>query len=386
MTDLSVGVVGCGVISATYLDYMPSFAGVKIVACTDIIPERSAEKAAKHGIDAVTPEEMMKRDDVHIILNITPPQAHFEVDQAALSAGKHVFSEKPLCVEPDHGPRLVSEAQKRGLTIGCAPDTFLGAGGRLAREIVDSGKIGRVVAGSCNLMSRGMEHWHPDPRAFYQRGGGPLFDVGPYYLNALINLLGPIESVVGLTSSAFPSRHVTADGPLKGQHIPVGTPTTLMGVLRFACGADINLFMSWDVWKHGHPPIELYGTEGSLRVPDPNFFGGAVEYSERNGDWIAVDSGDRAFGRPNYRSASWPASAPMRANYRCLGVAELASAVQNGTPHRASLALGAHAVEAMHAVLASGADGGAVRLRSAIARPAALDETSAAALWAGGWR
>lgn len=386
MADMGVGVVGCGVISATYLDYMPSFAGVKIVACTDIIPERSAEKATKHDVDAVTPDEMMKRDDVHIILNITPPQTHFEVDMAALSAGKHVFSEKPLCVEPGHGPRLVAEAQRRGLRLGCAPDTFLGAGGRLAREIIDSGRIGRIVAGSCNLMSRGMEHWHPDPRAFYVRGGGPLFDVGPYYLNALINLLGPIENVLGRTSSAFPTRFVTADGPLKGQHVPVETPTTLMGVLHFAGGADVNLFMSWDVWKHGHPAIELYGTEGSLRVPDPNFFGGVVEYTERGGDWITVDSSDRAFGRPNYRAASWAPTAPLRANYRCLGVAELASAITHGGPHRASLALGEHAVEAMHAVLLSGEQGGVVRLASKISRPEALGETDAAKLWRGGWR
>ena len=239
MAELGVGIVGCGYISGIYLENMPSFAGIKAVACTDIIPERSAAKAAAHGIADVTPDEIMKRDDVDIILNITPPLVHYEVSQAALSAGKHVFGEKPLCVELEHGRALVAEADRRGLKIGCAPDTFLGAGGRLAREMIDAGVVGKVVAGSCYLMSHGMEHWHPDPVAFYQHGGGPLLDIGPYYLNALINLLGPVESVRGLTSSATSTRFVTAEGPRKNQHIPVETPTTIMGLMHFANGADI---------------------------------------------------------------------------------------------------------------------------------------------------
>ena len=386
MTDLGVGVVGCGVISGIYLENMPSFAGIKLVACTDIIPERAAEKAAKHGVVAVSPDEMWRRDDVQLILNITPPLEHFKVSHAALTAGKHVFSEKPMSVEPEHGKRLLSEAGKRGLKLGCAPDTFLGAGGRLAREIIDSGKIGRVVAGTCNLMSRGMEHWHPDPRAFYIHGGGPIFDIGPYYLNALINLLGPVESVQSRVSTVYPTRHVTSDSPLKGQDVPVSTPTTVMGLAHFASGADINIFMSWDIWKHGHPAIELYGTEGSLRVPDPNFFGGSVQYCERGGDWITVDSSDRALGRPNWRSPAWPPERETQANYRCLGLAELASAVSHKTPHRASVALGDHVVEVMHALVHGDANGGTTRLQSRIARPEPLSEADAARLWAGGWR
>jgi predicted dehydrogenase len=386
MADLGVGIVGCGVISGIYLENMRSFAGIKAVACTDIIPERSEAKAREHGIDAVTPADMLKRDDVDIILNITPPLVHYDVSLAALQAGKHVFSEKPLCVEVEHGKHLVDEARARGLAIGVAPDTFLGAGGRLARELVDQGIIGKVVAGSCNLMSRGMEHWHPDPRAFYVHGGGPLLDVGPYYMNALINLLGPVESVVGVTSTAFPTRHVTAEGPLKGQHIPVETPTTIMGMVHFASGADVNIFMSWDVWKHGHPAIELYGTEGTLRVPDPNFFGGSLQYSRGRDEWITVDASDRAFGRPNYRSAMWAATQPSQANYRCLGIAELAASVTRGTPHRASGAMGSHSLEAMQSVIRSGRDGGRIALQSKIDRPASLPEDEAARLWAGGWR
>ena len=386
MAELGVGVVGCGVISGIYLENMPSFAGLKLVACTDIIPERSAEKAAKHGILAVKPEEIYKRDDIQIILDITPPLVHHDVSLAALSAGKHVFSEKPLCIEPVHGERLVAEAEKRGLKLGCAPDTFLGAGGRLAREIIDSGRIGKVVAGTCNLMSRGMEHWHPDPRAFYIHGGGPIFDMAPYYLNALINLLGPIESVQSRVSTISPTRRVISDSPLKGRDIPVETPTTVMGLVHFASGADINVFFSWDIWKQGHPALELYGTEGSLRVPDPNFFGGALQYTERGGDWITVDSSDRAFGRPNWRSAMWPATRADEANYRCLGIAELASAVTRSTPHRANVKQANHVVETMHALVHGDARGATTRLKSSIPRPAVLAEDEAARLWAGGWR
>jgi predicted dehydrogenase len=166
----------------------------------------------------------------------------------------------------------------------------------------------------------------------------------------------------------------------------VETPTTIMGMLHFASGADVNIFMSWDVWKHGHPAIELYGTEGTLRVPDPNFFGGSLQYSKGRDEWITVDASDRAFGRPNYRAAMWPATQPSQANYRCLGIAELAASVTRGTPHRASGAMGSHSLEAMQSVIRSGRDGGRIVLDSKIDRPASLPEDEAAKLWEGGWR
>lgn len=386
MSDLGVGVVGCGVISTTYFDNIPSFAGLRAVACTDIIPERAEARAEKYAVAAVSPDELYARSDVDIVLNITPPLVHHEVTMRALRAGKHVFSEKPLCVEPEHGPEIKAEANRRGLVVGCAPDTFLGAGGRLARELIDAGRIGRVVAGACFVMSRGMEHWHQDPRAFYIHGGGPMLDVGPYYVNTLINLLGPVASVRGMTAAAFPTRHVTAEGPLTNTHIPVETPTVVMGLLNFVSGAVVSLIASWDVWKHGHAPIELYGTDGSMRVPDPNFFDGVVEVTERNGDWQRIDSADRVFGRPNYRAPMWPASAPARANYRCLGLAEVARVVGSGGPHRASMEVGLHAVEVMRGILAAGATGGTVTIRSAPQRPAAMSEPEASVLWRGGWQ
>ncbi len=326
MSTIGVGIIGCGNISTIYMRNMGRFSGLRLVACADVRPEAAEAQAKAHGIAALSIDDLLKRDDIGIVVNLTTPNAHFAVSHAALSAGKHVFGEKPITVEAEDAAKLVKEAEARGLKLGCAPDTFLGAGGRTAREIVDSGRIGRILSGSCFLMSHGMEHWHPDPTFFFKPGGGPILDMAPYYLAALINLLGPVESVIGRASTGFAERHVTSDGPMKGKSISVETPTTVMAILRFVAGADIVFTMSWDVWKHSHPAIELYGTEGSLRVPDPNFFGGTVAYNEGRGDWVEVGTADRAFGKPNWRSPMWAPSMPDQANYRCLGIAELAHA------------------------------------------------------------
>jgi predicted dehydrogenase len=381
MRELGVGIVGCGVISTIYMQNLAAFRGVRLIACADLVDDLARSQADKFGIRALSVDALMRDAEIDIVVNLTVPNAHFGVSHAALTAGKHVFSEKPLCVSAEDGRRLVKEAQQRGLILGCAPDTFLGAGGRLAREVVDTGRVGEVLSGACFLMSHGMEHWHPNPEFFFKPGGGPILDMAPYYLAALCNLLGPVESVQARASIGFAERVVTAEGPRKGSRIAVETPTTVMALLHFASRADVVLTMSWDVWKHGHPPIELYGTEGSLRVPDPNFFGGAVELTERGEDWQMLDSSDRIYGRPNWRSPSWPAGAPARANYRCLGIAELASAVLQGTPHRASGAFAAHVLEVMHAILEAGVHGGTIAIASRIERPAALSEAEAASYW-----
>ena len=224
-------------------------------------------------------------------------------------------------------------------------------------------------------MSHGMEHWHPDPEFFFKRGGGPVLDVGPYYITALVNLLGPVARVMAVTGTGFPERLVTAEGPRKGHRITVETPTTAMAVLEFASGAQVLFGASWDVWKHSHPPIELYGTEGSMRVPDPNFFGGVVEVSERGGDWIPHDSGDLPLGAIN-----WPADAPRFANHRALGVAEMAAALRNGQRNHASGRLALHALEVMEAIV-SGRHG-PVAIAAGTERPPVLEDRDAAKLFA----
>jgi len=380
MRELGVGIVGCGSISATYLRTMPLFEGLALRACSDLRPEVAAAQAERSGIEALDLDALLKRDDIDIVVNLTVPTAHFAVSHAALTAGKHVYGEKPLAVTMEDGRRLVAEAETRGLALGCAPDSFLGAGGRLARRIVDAGQIGRILAGSVTMMSHGMEHWHPDPEFYYQTGGGPILDIGPYYLTALVNLLGPVARVQAQASTGLPERLLTASGPRQGQRIRPEVPTTVMALLEFAAGAQVSLTMSWDVWKHSHPLIELYGTEGSLRVPDPNVFGGTVDTSTRDGDWQMEDSRGLPFGQPNYRSPAWPASRPPQANYRGIGLAELASAVLHGTPHRSNGRLALHVLEAMHAILQAAGTHGTVAVGSPVERPPVLSEADAQAL------
>src|SRR5258708_15462487 len=212
MTHLGVGIVGCGTISGIYMQNMGRFPGLKLVACADLRDDAAKAAAAKYGASARSIEALLASPDIDIVVNLTVPVAHFAVSYEALSAGKHVFSEKPLCTDSAQGRELAIEARKRGLKLGCAPDTFLGAGGRLAREIIDSGQIGKVLSGTCFLMSHGMEHWHPDPEFYFKPGGGPIFDMAPYYLAALINLIGPLTSVRLSMSTGFADRIVTAAG------------------------------------------------------------------------------------------------------------------------------------------------------------------------------
>jgi predicted dehydrogenase len=380
MRELGVGIVGCGVISTVYMLNMPLFRGIKLRACADLRKDAACAQAEKFGIEALDIDAMMKRDDIDIVVNLTVPNAHFAVSHAALTAGKHVFAEKPLTVSVEDGRRLVAEADARGLAIGCAPDTFLGAGGRLARRFVDEGRVGKILAGSAIFLTHGMEHWHPDPEFFFKPGGGPILDVGPYYIGALVNLLGPVQRVQAQASSGFAERIVTAKGPREGHRIAVETPTTVMALLDFAAGAQVTLAMSWDVWKHGHPAIELYGTEGSMRVPDPNFFGGNIEFTTRDGEWQTEDSSAMSFGQPNWRSPSWPATRPMQANYRCLGLAELARSVTEGTAHRSNGRLALHVLEVMYAILQAAETHATIEVGTQIVRPPALSDEEAHAL------
>ncbi len=377
MQTVSLGIIGCGAISSVYFRNTPLFKGLRIAACADIKAEAAAKQAQAFGAPALAVDDLIASPEIDIVVNLTVPNAHYEVSMAALKANKHVFTEKPLAARAALGRRLVEAAKKRGLAIGSAPDTFLGAAGRRARTLIDAGAIGRPVTGTAFVLGHGMEHWHPNPEFFYKPGGGPVLDLGPYYITALINLLGPIARVQALTSIGEAERLVTAAGPHQGEAIKVETPTTALALLEFASGAHIVAGMSWDVWRHSAAPIEIHGTEGSLRLPDPNFFGGAVEISKRGGDWVAHDTSADPFGALNQ-----PAAEPKVANYRVLGVADLAAAIREKRPARAGGDLALHALEAMEAILRAGAERRAIRLPPADIRPAVLPEEEAFALLA----
>jgi predicted dehydrogenase len=374
-TRLGVGVIGCGNISMTYLRNAALFRGVELRACADISSDMSALRAKEYGIRAMQVDALLADPEVDLVLNLTIPAVHFDVTMSALSAGKHVFTEKPLATSAAEGRKLVAEARSRNLLLGSAPDTFLGAAGRRARSLMDEGAIGRPVTGTAFMFGRGMEHWHPNPQFYYQPGGGPLFDMGPYYLTMLVNLLGPVKSVMAMATKGQEERLMTADGPFKNTRFKVGTPTNVLSLLEFQSGATVNFGASWDVFRHSNHPIELHGTEGSLRLPDPDTFGGTVSLSKRGAEWKNFASESELYGALN-----WPYSAPDRANYRMLGVADLIRALGEGRAPRASGDLALHVLEIMEATLASSENRSAVAIAGTVAQPPLLGEDEARSL------
>jgi predicted dehydrogenase len=355
MKPVGVGVIGCGNISSAYLKAAAKFPMLEIVALADLRPEAAQTRAQEFGLKAVSVDALLADPKVEIALNLTIPRAHVEVGLKALAAGKHVYAEKPLGVGLDEARELVEAAEVARLRLGSAPDTFLGGGQQTARRAIDEGRIGRPIAGTAVFMCPGHERWHPDPAFYYQKGGGPMLDMGPYYIAALVNLLGPIESVVGVAARARAER-VIGSSPRRGERIAVEVATHVTGVLRFVCGAVVTTTMSFDVAKHRHSHIEIYGETGALVVPDPNAFGGEVEIAAAGQDWSTI-----------------PVTAPYAdANYRSLGLADMAQAIRKGRAHRASGALAFHALEAMLAFQTSSDTGGVVTLASRPQRPAAM--------------
>ncbi|MDR6669406.1 Gfo/Idh/MocA family oxidoreductase [Rhizobium sp. 1399] len=372
--ELGVGIIGCGNISTTYFSLAPLFKGLKVLACADINVQAAKHRAEEYGVIAQTIEELLANDEIDVVVNLTIPDAHYPVSKAALEAGKHVYSEKPLVLSLEQGEDLRRIAKEKGLSVGCAPDTFLGGAHQLARKFVDDGGIGRITSGACYVMGPGMEMWHPNPDFFFLPGGGPILDMGPYYIANLINLIGPVKRVAGLTSMASEIRTITSQ-PRNGETIPVKTPTTIQALLEFVSGATVTLTASWDVWSHRHANMELYGTDGSLYVPDPNFFGGVVEASGRDKDIKALGAWDHPFGKFNQESPNGP-----RANYRTAGLADMAMALIEGRDARCSLDRTLHGVDIMTSILKSGAEGRFVELTTTCTQPAALGIEEAQAL------
>ncbi len=369
---LGVGVIGCGNISAAYMRLAPMFSGIEMRACADLSAEAAHTRANEFGLRADTIDGLLASDDIDIVVNLTIPTAHFSVSRQILASGKHVYSEKPFVLSREEGEELARIASADGLRIGSAPDTFLGSAHQLARNIVDSGAVGRITSGTCFVQSPGMEMWHPNPDFFFQPGGGPILDLGPYYLSNLVQLLGPVKRVCAMSSSAQEHRTITSQ-PRAGERIKVETPTTIHAVMQFHSGAQITYCASWDVWQHGHSNMELYGTEGTLHVPDPNFFGGEVRMTRKESFTNGTPSWDHPFGRVNEAG---------RANYRAAGLADMAQAILNNRPHRCAHDFALHVVDVMTAILGSARTGKFVEIETSCDRPAALGIVEAQALLA----
>ncbi len=353
---LRAGLIGCGTISNAYFKGVQPFSDlVQITACSDLDAERALAKAAEHGVGKTCSiEELLADPDIDGVLNLTVPAAHAEVNLQALQAGKHVYCEKPFSLTYSEGVRVLEAAQKRKLRIGCAPDTVLGAGIQTCRKLIDEGVIGRPVAATANMLCHGHENWHPNPEFYYKAGGGPLFDMGPYYLTALVTMLGPVKAVSAFGGMAFEERLITSQ-PLYGRKIKVETLTHLCGVWEFALGAVATVTMSFDVWSHHLPLLEIYGTEGSLQCPDPNGFEGEVLlWTTRKNEWVKVPL---THGGQTERG---------------LGLAEMADALRTGRQHRMSGELGLHVVEVMEAFHSSARTGRKMWIKSSCMRPELL--------------
>ncbi len=350
---VKVGIVGCGTISGIYLKNGAIFDTIEVVACADIDMDRAKARAEEYGVPkACTVEELLADPEVEIVVNLTIPKAHASVARAAIEAGKSVYNEKPLAVEREEGRALLEMARAKGVLIGGAPDTFLGGGLQTCRKLIDDGWIGEPVAANAFMMSHGHESWHPDPDFYYQPGGGPMFDMGPYYLTALVALIGPIARVTGSTRITFPERTITSK-PKYGTKIKVNTPTHIAGTLDFANGAVGTIITTFDVWGSRLPNIEIHGTEGSLSVPDPNTFGGPVRI--------------RRAGEKEWSDV--PLTHSYVENSRGLGVADMALALRTGRPHRANGALAYHVLDCMHAFQESSESDRHVRIESTCERP-----------------
>jgi predicted dehydrogenase len=355
MRKVGIGIIGCGVISSAYLKASRLFPILDVKAVADMRSEAALKRGAEFGLPGLRVDQMLKRDDIEIVVNLTVPLAHTDVSLAVLNAGKHVHSEKPLGVNLIEARKVMDLAAQKGLRVGCAPDTFLGGGHQTARKLIDDGAIGTPVAGSACFMCPGHERWHPAPGFYYLRGGGPMLDMGPYYITDLVQLLGPVASVMGSTAQPKSERLVTSE-PMAGTLIPVEVATHVAGILEFESGAVVSIAMSFDVPKHKHTPIEIYGDKGSLLVPDPNRFGGEVEVAKTGGAWET---------RPLTHGH-------VDGEFRSIGVADMATAIVTDRAHRASGALAFHVLEVMEAFQTSADEGRRVKIESRVDRPAMM--------------
>ncbi|GAB3398526.1 Gfo/Idh/MocA family oxidoreductase [Humibacter soli] len=364
MSALRIGVIGVGNISAQYFAHIPSLPNLQLVAVADVNEERAREVAAEQGVRALTVDELLADDGIDAVLNLTIPAVHAAIGIRALEAGKHVYGEKPLALNPAEAEPMLALAVERGLRVGSAPDTVLGTGIQTARQVLDAGTIGEPIAAAIHWSAPGHELWHPAPAFYYQPGGGPLFDMAPYYLSSIVTLFGPIARVSGVATTSNRERTV-ATGPLAGQPIPVDVATHVSALLEHENGLTTTLTVSFDVWKSRAPLFEVFGTQGTLAVPDPNRFDGDVEIAPAaTREWETVPT-----------SAGWADSG------RGFGLADMARAIETDRPHRASGELAFHVLEVMDSILRAAADHAVIEIASTVERPAPVPLDSTPATW-----
>jgi predicted dehydrogenase len=352
---VGVGVIGAGVISKTYLDNLASFPDTEVLVVGDLFPDAARARAAEHGVPlAGDVTVVLDHPDVEVVVNLTTPAAHSEVAEAALRAGKHVWNEKPITLDRESGSRLLDLAEASGLRVGSAPDTFLGSGLQAVRRIVEAGDVGAPLTALVLMQSSGPDSWHPNPAFLFQQGAGPLFDMGPYYLTALVQLFGPVEAVAAVASTARP-RRVIGSGPKAGEEFDVTVPTHVSALVKFASGQSAQAIFSFDSGVR-RTLLEVNGSDATMLLPDPNRFDGDVQLRRAaSEDWETVAS-------------------TTELSSRGTGVLDLARAVREGRPHRAQGALAYHVLDTMLAIAESVEAGEFVTVASTVEVPQLLPE------------
>ena len=361
---LTVGIIGVGKISEQYFESLPKLPGLKLLAVADINEQRAHEVAAEQGVEALTVDELLANDRIDSIINLTIPAAHVEVGMRALRAGKHVFAEKPLALSPEEALPMLELADSLGLRVGSAPDTVLGTGVQTALQLLNAGAIGAPVAAQVHWSAPGHERWHPSPLFYYEPGGGPLFDMGPYYLTSLVMFFGPVVRVSGVATRSDRARTVET-GPLAGTPIPVNIDTHVSALLEHANGVTTTITVSFEVWTTRTPLFEIYGTDGTISVPDPNRFSDPVELATRE--------------EPERREA--PVSAGYEDAGRGYGLADMARAIETNRPHRASGRVAFHILEVMDAIARASREHRVIEIDSAVDRPAVVPFGAAPDTW-----
>ena len=348
-----VGLIGCGHIAETYFRAHKYFNNFRIVKCADINHLAAKKCASTYKIKALSVKNLLKDKEVEIILNLTVPKAHFEVSKKALLNNKHVYTEKPMAINLKDGKELLKISKRKKLYIGNAPDTFLGGGNQKSKEILEKNFIGKINLGNIIFAYPGVQSYHPNPEPWFAKNeGGPVIDMGPYYLTALVNLLGPAKQVWG-SFMWNKKRRIIGIGPRKGRSIKVLCPTTYLGTIFFSNGAIIRFTLSFDVIAHHRNHIELYGSKGSILVPDPNMFGGSVYTCKKlGGTWKEHKTNKMFLGKINIRQKSLRANeAPINANYRGVGLAEMAYCIQNKKKHRCNGELSFHVLDIIQSIM-----------------------------------
>ena len=371
----NIGLIGCGNIAETYFRSQEYFNNVKFVACADKYPEASNKCADQYDIQSLSVDEILVDSHIDIILNLTIPQAHYEVSKLALEAGKHVYSEKPMSIKFDEANDLFEIAKKNNLYFGNAPDTFLGGGGQTARQLIDEGEIGQILTGNFIFAFPGVQEFHPNPESWFQQGGGPVIDMGPYFFTTLVNLLGPAKNVRA-TGIKFSEKRKIETGPKAGREFSVDIPTSFMMDLEFHNGSVIQGFLSFDVQNHARNHMELYGLKGSIVVPDPNMFGGPVLIARELGtDWVNHSVEDKPLGKTNIINHSGRSNESARqSNYRGIGLSEMIYSIENKKEHRCNGELALHVLDIIESTIISSNMKEEIKIRSICKRPDAFHD------------